>query len=117
MRAYLWSKKHQISDLKNIIAHWQESEESEALTNKCCSFQKQLGGLRWWEQCNLRKALQFNPHLILETVFAAFKLPEFLHNEYGLPYPPHICGLKDSPHDLTKYEGKETSKIPNSQLS
>ena len=43
---------------------------------------------------------------------------KLLHNEYQLrlPYPSHIPCLKDNFHNLTKYECKETFKIPISLL-
>ena len=38
-----------------IITYWEESEQREALANKCSLFQKTTGGSRWWQQCKPRK--------------------------------------------------------------
>ena len=38
-----WSKKNLINDCENIIAYCEESDQSEALVNKCGSSQKHLG--------------------------------------------------------------------------
>ena len=43
IRAYPRCKKKFIDDWE-IIAYWQESDQSEALSKKCGLFQKQLGG-------------------------------------------------------------------------
>ena len=66
IKAYPGSKKNLVNDWENIIAYWEESEQSKALANKCGSFQKQLGGLRWWTQYNPKKTLQFLPSFKLE---------------------------------------------------
>ena len=55
IRVYPSCKKILINDWENIFAYWEESEQSEALANMCGLFQKQLGGLGWWQQYNSKK--------------------------------------------------------------
>ena len=93
-----------------ITAYWEESEESEALANKHRNS---------WEMCSAssgaipQKTCNFYPHLRLEIVFPALKLPQnYLFNmSIGSPSPSYILCLKNSHHNETKYESQETPKI------
>ena len=61
IRAYPRSKEIALINDWEMIAYWEESDWSETLSCNCGSFQKQLGSLGQWQQCNPRKTLQFSP--------------------------------------------------------
>ena len=71
-RSYPWSKKNLVNDWENIIAYWEEPKQGKALTNKCGSFQKQLGCLGGGNR-------------VLQSVSSTWTASKLLHNEYRLP--------------------------------
>ena len=62
-----------------IIAYWEEPEQSEALANKFGLFQKQLGIWGGGSGAIPKKLCKFYPHLRLEMVFPALELSQNYH--------------------------------------
>ena len=69
LRPFPEEKKNLVNDLENIIAYLEGSGQSEVFGDKCGSFQKQMGGLGWWQQCSSKKNLQFLPSFNLGKCF------------------------------------------------
>ena len=77
-----------INDYENIIAYSEESEQSEVWANKCGFFKIHLGGLK--VSASSGKFGYFYSHLILDTVFPAFRMTQYCYvSEYK-----HILFLK-----------------------
>ena len=89
IRAYPSSKKIYIDRWMGEHCILGKQRRSKASANKRGSFQKQLGGLRRWQWCNLRKLCNFYPHVRLETVFPALKLSQNCYINMNIPHSLH----------------------------
>ena len=75
------------SMIGKILLYIGKNQQIEVLANKYGSFQKQLGGLGWWQQYNSNKTLQFLPSFKLGNNVSS----KFLYNEYRLrPLSYHV---------------------------
>ena len=100
-------KSELIKGSQNIFAYWKESEQNEALANKLGLFQIQLGGLG-------DSTTPANKIVIYIRTFLFLENWQFNHKLCPPLSPTNRLCLKDSPHNLTKYEIKEGDfKNPN----
>ena len=110
IRAYPRSEKIElIKDSQNIFAYWKKSEQSKALANKLGLFQIRLWGLGGSTTSANKTVIQIRTFLFLEDW-------QFNHKLRPPLSPTNKLCLKDSPHNLTKYEIKEVG-FKNSNFS